>query len=162
MKQPRRITYLVIIGVLSIFSTHQVIDILTRFRFLLVDIMNNLTQSVVIYLFFVCLISITGCVAFFYNLKLLRNMSSSDPNLLDDDTTNQPVRFDWMYYGYLIFSFLLIGLSVFLIVKPIQENYPITEFPKGFLPYLIALTFGGVGFFFLKDGIRLKRNEISS
>lgn len=161
MNRRKRTIYLVIIGVLTLFSTHQVIDILTRFRFLLVDIMNNLTQSVVIYLFFVCLISITGCVAFFYNLKLLRNKSNSDPNLLDDDTTNQSKRFDWMYYGYLIFGSLVIGLSVFLIVKPLQENYPLAELPNGLLPYIIALLINGLGLYLLIDGIRLKRNLIS-
>ena len=157
MNRRKRNIKLVIIGVLTLFSTHQAIDTLTRFRFLLMDVLNNLTQSVIIYLFFVGLISLTGYVAFFYNLKLLKGKSDSAPNLLDD-SLNLPKRFDWMYYGYLIFSSLLIGLSVFLVMKPLQENYPVENLPNGILPYLIVLLINGLGLYLLFDGIRLKRS----
>lgn len=157
MNRRKRTYYLVIIGALSFFSSHQVIDILTRFRFLLMDILNNLTQSVIIYLFFVCLISLTGFIAFFYNLKLLKSRSDFDPNLLDD-SIDLPKRFDWMYYGYVIFSSLVIGLSVFLIVKPLQESYPIANLPNGILPYLIVLLINGLGLYLIIDAIKLKRS----
>ncbi len=158
MNHTRRLTYLVIIGLLTLFSTHQFIDIITRFRFLLVNIMNNLTSSVVVYMYFVLLISLTGYVAFFYNLKLLKNKANPNPDLLDDSALEQPKRFDWMHYGYLFFSSLVIGLSVFLIVKPLQESYPIANLPNGILPYLIVLLINGLGLYLLFDGIRLKRS----
>lgn len=158
MNDTRRITYLVIIGLLTFFSTHQFIDIITRFRFLLVNIMNNLTSSVVVYMYFVLLISLTGYVAFFYNLKLLKNRTNPNPDLLDDSAQEQPKRFDWMHYGYVIFSSLVIGLSVFLIIKPLQENYPVSDLPNGLLPYVVVLLINGLGLFLIIDAIKLKRS----
>jgi hypothetical protein len=89
---------------------------------------------------------------------LLKNRSNSNPDLLDDKALEQPKRLDWMHYGYLIFGSLVIGLSVFLIVKPLQENYPVSDLPNGLLPYLIVLLINGLGLFLLMDGIRLKRS----
>jgi hypothetical protein len=46
MMKNRKI-YLVIVSIITLLSTHQLIDLYIRFRFLVVDILNNLTQSVV-------------------------------------------------------------------------------------------------------------------
>lgn len=46
MMKNRKI-YLVLVSIITLLSTHQLIDLYLRFRFLVVDILNNLTQSVV-------------------------------------------------------------------------------------------------------------------
>lgn len=156
IKRNRKL-YLVIISAISLLSTYQFIDIYTKFRFLFSEILNNLTQSVVIYMLFALFISITGYVALIYNWNLLKKRQDSESNLLDKPESTKFKQTGWMYYTYLLFSLLLIGLGVFLIVRPLQENYPIEKLPTGLLPYFIVLIISGLGIILLNDAIKIKR-----
>lgn len=145
--------------ILSILSTYQFYDVYSKFRFLLNDILNNITESVVGYTIFVFLLTITSYLAILFNWKLLRKIeSTSKSNLLDDIDHTKPLNSGFLYNCYLVFSGLMIGLGIFLILKPIQENYPINEFPKGILAYFVALIIISLGALFANDGIKLKRH----
>jgi hypothetical protein len=156
MNQRNRKIYLIIISTISLLSTYQFIDVYTKFRFLLIDILNNLTQNAVIYMLFALFISITSYVAIIYNWNLLKKRQDLESNLLDEPESTKFKEIGWMYYMYLMFSLLLIGLGAFLIVT-LQENYPIEKLPTGLLPYFIVLIISGLGIILLTDGIKIKR-----
>lgn len=159
MNEQKRKIYIAIIFTISLLSTYQFIDVYTRFQFLFIDILNNLKQSVVIYMLFVLFISIAGYIATIYNWNLSRKRQDSNSDLLDNSEPIKCKTIGSMYYTYLLFSVLIIGLGLFLLVKPLQENYPIGKLPSGILPYFIVLIIIGVGIILLNDGVKIKRTK---
>lgn len=157
MNERKRKIYLVIIGTISLLSTYQFINVFAKFRFLFVDILNNISQSVVIYMLFVLLISITSYIALIYNWELLKKSNQySDTNVLDNNDIMKLKEIGWKHYVYLVFGLLIVGLGVFLILKPLQESYPIEKLPNGIIPYFITLIITGLGVILVNDGIKIR------
>ncbi len=152
-----RKTYLVLVSIITLLSTYQLIDLYLRFRFLVVDILNNLTQSLGIYFLFTFFISITGYLTIIYQWKLLKGTPEKEVRLLDNPDSAAHHKRGWMYSIYLSFSVLIIGLGVFLVAKPLQENYPIEKLPDGLVPYFIVLILTGLGMVLFYDVIKIKR-----
>lgn len=138
-------------------STYQFMDVYIKFRFLLIDVLNNITRSVVGYAIFLFFITLTSYIALIFNWKLINPSKAISEATLVDSQDEIRIQFGFLYYGYLAFSVLLIGFGLFLIVKPIQENYPIEELPNGLFPYTIAIIIIGLGVVLTNDALKLKR-----
>jgi TRAP-type C4-dicarboxylate transport system permease small subunit len=106
---------------------------------------------------FTFFISITGYLTIIYQWKLLKGTPEKEVRLLDNPDSAAHHKRGWMYSIYLSFSVLIIGLGVFLVAKPLQENYPIEKLPDGLVPYFIVLILTGLGMVLFYDVIKIKR-----
>ncbi len=151
---------MIIIAVLSALSTYQFIDTYSRFRFLFIDIVNNLTNEVVIYMLIVFMLSITSYGAFIFNWKLLKvNLNLSETDLIDDFELKKSNGFRRLNDVYIVFSGLLIGLGIFIIFKSIQAVAEINDLATTIVfPLFIAAILIGLGFMFITDGIKTRRS----
>lgn len=158
MNKPKRKIHLIIITTISVLSTYQFVDVFGRFKFLLNDFLNNISESVVIYMIFVLFIAISSYMALVYNWKLLRNINSfSESKLIDQSEIKKRNQFGLLHFSYVACSGLVMGLGIFLLLKPLQENYPIENLPNGLLPYFVAIIIVTLGLVLLIDGIKIKR-----
>ncbi len=145
-----------IIVLLSTLSTYQFIDVCNKFRFLIIDILNNLTNGVVIYMLFVLLISLTGYASIIFNWKLLNpSVRIFQSELIDDVEMKGPHRF-WILF-YLSFGVLVVGLGAFLIILSIQQYVAMNRLLEFLLPIIIAAILIGLGMMFIIDGIKIRR-----
>jgi len=159
MNSSKRKIFLILIATIAILSTYQFIDVCSRFRFLLIDIVNNITSSVVVFMIFMLLIAVTSYLAIVFNWKLLRKSNPiSETNLIDEPEIQKQYQFGILHYGYIAFSGALAGFGVFLIIKPLQENYPINDLPNGLLPYFVAMIIIGLGVVFIYDALKIGRS----
>lgn len=157
MNENKRKIFLAIICLISLLSTHQFFDVCIRFSFLFNNIQFNITKSVFIYMIFVFFISLTSYFSIFYNWKLLeKKRRNLENDLLDDNESSPKKEFELLNYFYLIFSLLIIYLGVFLIIKPLQEEYPIENLPNGIMPYFVVFLITGLGIILLIDGLKIK------
>ena len=108
---------------------------------------------------FALLIAVTSYLAIVFNWKLLRKSNPiSETNLIDEPEIQKQYQFGILHYGYFAFSGALAGFGVFLIIKPLQENYPIKDLPNGLLPYFVAILIIGLGVVFIYDAIKIGRS----
>lgn len=154
MKNKRKI-YPILILSISLLCTHQFIDVYAKFQFLIINLLENLHKSVVIYMFLVLLISLTGYLSVIYNWRLLkRHRSFIQTDLIDSFEVKDLKPHGWMYIAYIMFSVLLIGLGIFLAFTSFKEasNLSSTIIVCG-----ISIIIIGLGVLFLKDGIQIKK-----
>jgi hypothetical protein len=154
---PKRIIYFIIVCVLFTLSAYSFIDSYLTFGFLLNDLPRNLGENVVILMIFSFFLSFTGFVSVIYTARLMRNDQQHQNTTLIDDAELRVQTLGWKYYVHLQFCGLIILLGLFLLIFPIQEEYPISKFPEGFGVYFLVAVIIGLGVLLLRDGIQLKR-----
>lgn len=161
MKTSKRKLFLILITTLTLLCTYQFIDIYLRFSFLLVDILNNLSENIIVYMLFVLFISLTGFVSIGYNLRLMINPSTkkTTTTLIDEIEMIKPKQFGLGYYIYVIFSGLVTSLGLYILFVLLQETYPIQKLPMGLHAYMIALLDVGAGFLLIKDVRNIKQKH---
>jgi len=158
MNQQKRNLYILLIVVLTGLSLYSSYDSLMRFRFMLFDIGNYYSESIFIFMMFSFLLSITGVPSLILNYKLTNSKNKiKESEIVDNgDLKGNNYIGKPLIYGYLLFGWLLIGLSVFMFI-PLLQDYPLNEFPKGLLIYIIMVLIGVIGFFLIKDGLKINR-----
>ncbi len=155
---PKRIIYFIIVCVLFTLSAYSFIDSYLTFGFLLNDLQRNLGENVVIFMIFSFFLSLTGFVSVIYSARLMKGNQRHQNTTLMDDAELDVQKLGWKYYVHLQFCGLIILLGLFLLIFPIQEEYPISKFPEGFVVYLLAAVNITLGILLFRDGIQIKRD----
>lgn len=163
MNLHKRKKYLILIIVISLLSIYQFLDVYSKFKFMFLDILNNITNYVVIFMLFVLLISFTSFLSIIFNWKLLRKLHSiSESNLIDETVVKKPYKLGFLHFAYLAFGGLIAGLGMFLILGPLRENYSLKTSTNGLIPFFISMIIIGLGVLLIFDGIKIQRSIAAS